>query len=202
MVIAFGRRALRRSCALGLRPLARRRSTSSPSAPATRRALASAQTNAYPALLQALLRKKGINANVTNAGVNGDVTSGMLRRHRRRRAQGHRPRHPAARRQRSALLRHQGGAHRQCRRHGGAGCARATSASSSTIRIRCRRTSTNGTTSTLTPPRMPRSPRRWRRKSLAQVKARRSRHRRPRPALPRLPRRQLQRRPLPAPKAV
>ncbi len=36
--------------------------------------------NAYPALLQALLRKKGINANVTNAGVNGDVTAGMLRR--------------------------------------------------------------------------------------------------------------------------
>ena len=36
--------------------------------------------NAYPALLQALLRKKGINANVTNAGVNGDVTSGMLSR--------------------------------------------------------------------------------------------------------------------------
>src|SRR5271165_6555437 len=36
--------------------------------------------NAYPALLQALLRKKGINANVTNAGVNGDVTAGMLSR--------------------------------------------------------------------------------------------------------------------------
>jgi acyl-CoA thioesterase-1 len=36
--------------------------------------------NAYPALLQALLRKKGINADVTNAGVNGDVTAGMLSR--------------------------------------------------------------------------------------------------------------------------
>jgi acyl-CoA thioesterase-1 len=36
--------------------------------------------HAYPALLQALLRKKGINANVTNAGVNGDVTAGMLSR--------------------------------------------------------------------------------------------------------------------------
>jgi acyl-CoA thioesterase-1 len=35
---------------------------------------------AYPAQLQALLRKKGINATVTNAGVLGDVTSGMLRR--------------------------------------------------------------------------------------------------------------------------
>jgi acyl-CoA thioesterase-1 len=38
------------------------------------------EANAYPALLQALLRKKGINANVANAGANGDVTSGMLRR--------------------------------------------------------------------------------------------------------------------------
>jgi len=36
--------------------------------------------NAYPAQLQTLLRQKGINANVTNAGVNGDVTSGMLNR--------------------------------------------------------------------------------------------------------------------------
>ena len=36
--------------------------------------------NAYPALLQAMLRKKGIEANVTNAGVAGDVTSGMLGR--------------------------------------------------------------------------------------------------------------------------
>src|SRR5271155_3243041 len=38
------------------------------------------EANAYPAVLQALLRKRGINANVTNAGVNGDVTAGMLRR--------------------------------------------------------------------------------------------------------------------------
>jgi acyl-CoA thioesterase-1 len=36
--------------------------------------------NAYPAQLQALLRKKGIDAIVTNAGVNGDVTAGMLSR--------------------------------------------------------------------------------------------------------------------------
>jgi len=36
--------------------------------------------DAYPAVLQALLRKKGIDAIVTNAGVNGDVTAGMLRR--------------------------------------------------------------------------------------------------------------------------
>jgi acyl-CoA thioesterase-1 len=38
------------------------------------------EQNAYPAVLQALLRKKGIEANVINAGVNGDVTAGMLRR--------------------------------------------------------------------------------------------------------------------------
>jgi acyl-CoA thioesterase I len=36
--------------------------------------------NAYPARLQALLRKRGIDANVTNAGVLGDVTAGMLSR--------------------------------------------------------------------------------------------------------------------------
>jgi acyl-CoA thioesterase I len=36
--------------------------------------------NAYPAQLEILLRKKGINATVINAGVNGDVTSGMLSR--------------------------------------------------------------------------------------------------------------------------
>ena len=36
--------------------------------------------DAYPAQLQALLRKKGIDANVTNAGANGDVTAGMLGR--------------------------------------------------------------------------------------------------------------------------
>jgi acyl-CoA thioesterase-1 len=35
---------------------------------------------AYPAQLQALLRKKGIDANVTNAGVAGDVTARMLNR--------------------------------------------------------------------------------------------------------------------------
>jgi acyl-CoA thioesterase-1 len=38
------------------------------------------EANAYPAVLQALLRKQGINANVTNAGANGDVTAGMLSR--------------------------------------------------------------------------------------------------------------------------
>jgi acyl-CoA thioesterase I len=36
--------------------------------------------NAFPAILQALLRKKGINASVINAGIPGDVTAGMLNR--------------------------------------------------------------------------------------------------------------------------
>src|SRR5580700_6903296 len=36
--------------------------------------------NAYPAVLQTLLRKKGVDATVINAGVNADVTSGMLNR--------------------------------------------------------------------------------------------------------------------------
>jgi acyl-CoA thioesterase I len=36
--------------------------------------------NAFPAILQALLRKKGLNAKVTNAGIFGDVTAGMLNR--------------------------------------------------------------------------------------------------------------------------
>ena len=38
------------------------------------------RSNAYPAVLQALLRKKGIDANVTNAGVLLDRTGSMLRR--------------------------------------------------------------------------------------------------------------------------
>jgi acyl-CoA thioesterase-1 len=36
--------------------------------------------NAYPAQLQALLKKRGIDARVTNAGMLGDVTAGMLNR--------------------------------------------------------------------------------------------------------------------------
>jgi acyl-CoA thioesterase-1 len=36
--------------------------------------------SAYPAQLQALLRKKGIDASVTNAGMAGDITAGMLNR--------------------------------------------------------------------------------------------------------------------------
>jgi acyl-CoA thioesterase I len=38
------------------------------------------EQNAYPAVLQALLRKKGIDAHVTNAGRLGDVTAGMRNR--------------------------------------------------------------------------------------------------------------------------
>jgi acyl-CoA thioesterase I len=36
--------------------------------------------SAYPAQLEVLLRKKGIDANVINGGVAGDVTAGMLSR--------------------------------------------------------------------------------------------------------------------------
>jgi acyl-CoA thioesterase-1 len=35
---------------------------------------------AYPAQLEALLRAKGFNARVVNAGINGDTTGGMLAR--------------------------------------------------------------------------------------------------------------------------
>ena len=38
------------------------------------------EQSAYPAVLQALLRKKGIDAHVTNAGRLGDVTAGMRSR--------------------------------------------------------------------------------------------------------------------------
>jgi acyl-CoA thioesterase I len=39
-----------------------------------------ARGQAYPAQLEALLRGKGLNAHVVNAGVNGDTTGGMLAR--------------------------------------------------------------------------------------------------------------------------
>ncbi len=38
------------------------------------------EQNAYPAVLEGLLRKKGIDAHVTNAGQCGDVTAGMRNR--------------------------------------------------------------------------------------------------------------------------
>jgi acyl-CoA thioesterase I len=38
------------------------------------------EQNAYPAVLERLLHQRGIEAHVTNAGVNGDVTSGMRNR--------------------------------------------------------------------------------------------------------------------------
>src|SRR5256885_14806264 len=39
-----------------------------------------APQSAYPAQLEALLRAKGYNGHVTNAGINGDTTAGMLAR--------------------------------------------------------------------------------------------------------------------------
>jgi acyl-CoA thioesterase-1 len=39
-----------------------------------------ARNEAYPAQLQAILRAKGSNIRVVNAGINGDTTEGMLRR--------------------------------------------------------------------------------------------------------------------------
>jgi acyl-CoA thioesterase-1 len=38
------------------------------------------RSQAYPAQLEALLRAKGLNARVINAGINGDTTGGMLAR--------------------------------------------------------------------------------------------------------------------------
>src|SRR5271166_6037755 len=38
------------------------------------------EQNAYPAVLERLLRQKGIDAHVTNAGEAGDVTTGMRNR--------------------------------------------------------------------------------------------------------------------------
>lgn len=38
------------------------------------------RSQAYPAQLQALLKQRGINAVVANAGINGDTTGGMLAR--------------------------------------------------------------------------------------------------------------------------
>ncbi len=38
------------------------------------------RNQAYPAQLEAILRAKGANVHVVNAGINGDTTEGMLRR--------------------------------------------------------------------------------------------------------------------------
>ena len=38
------------------------------------------RSQAYPAQLEALLRAKGLNVHVVNAGINGDTTGGMLAR--------------------------------------------------------------------------------------------------------------------------
>ena len=39
-----------------------------------------ARNQAFPAQLEAILRAKGLNVRVINAGINGDTTEGMLRR--------------------------------------------------------------------------------------------------------------------------
>ena len=39
-----------------------------------------ARNQAFPAQLEAILRAKGLNVRVINAGINGDTTGGMLRR--------------------------------------------------------------------------------------------------------------------------
>lgn len=39
-----------------------------------------ARNRAFPAQLEAILRAKGLNVHVVNAGINGDTTEGMLRR--------------------------------------------------------------------------------------------------------------------------
>ena len=39
-----------------------------------------ARNEAFPAQLEAILRAKGLNVNVINAGINGDTTEGMLQR--------------------------------------------------------------------------------------------------------------------------
>ena len=62
--------------------------TSAPAAAATIVALGASNTygkgvarnQAYPAQLEAILRAKGANVRVVNAGINGDTTEGMLQR--------------------------------------------------------------------------------------------------------------------------
>ena len=39
-----------------------------------------ARNQAFPAQIEAILRAKGLNVHVVNAGINGDTTEGMLRR--------------------------------------------------------------------------------------------------------------------------
>ncbi|MHC2335889.1 GDSL-type esterase/lipase family protein [Bradyrhizobium sp. USDA 4454] len=39
-----------------------------------------ARNQAYPAQLEAILRAKGMNVRIVNAGINGDTTEGMLQR--------------------------------------------------------------------------------------------------------------------------
>ena len=66
--------------------------------------------NAYPAQLEAMLRSRGYDAHVANAGVSFDTTSGMLGRVDFRGAARHFDRDPEPRRQRSSLFRIKGAA--------------------------------------------------------------------------------------------
>ena len=75
------------------------------------------RSQAYPAQLEALLRGKGSNARVINAGINGDTTGGMLARLKSCRAKGNQRCDPAARWKRQT----QAGA-RQDGRDPGAAC--------------------------------------------------------------------------------
>ena len=61
-----------------------------------------AKKDAYPAQLQALLRKKGYDVTVENAGVPGDTTAGALRRFDAADRAGNRYRTGRIRHQRSA----------------------------------------------------------------------------------------------------
>ena len=149
------------------------------------------EQNAYPAVLERLLRQKGIDAHVTNAGVNGDVTSGMRNRL-----------DAAVPKGTDIVILQPGGndlrflGNKQAPPISLRWCSaytRAASASLSMIRIRCRPIFINGTAFTLTPPRTAKSRPRWRRKLLPRQSRRRRKLRRrrqncrqrPRPQAPR-----------------
>jgi len=67
------------------------------SAPATTYGKGVARNEAFPAQLEAILRAKGLNVNVINAGINGDTTEGMLQASGQRRAERHQRRNPCSR---------------------------------------------------------------------------------------------------------
>jgi acyl-CoA thioesterase-1 len=59
---------------------------------------------AYPAQLEALLRARGLNARVVNAGINGNTTSEMSVRWNSAVQKGHERCHPTARGQRQTKV--------------------------------------------------------------------------------------------------